>query len=103
MLITFMTFQVRHCCFCRSVGDSISLHHSDSVSCETYIYSSLFTARTQQKYVSFRRKSICLLLLISGDIEQCPGPEHEINADFADMLRGSRITRGMFTIKSRLK
>ena len=36
---------------------------------------------------------LCLLLLISGDIEQCPcpGPEHEINADFADMLRGSGI------------
>ena len=41
-----------------------------------HIYSSLFAGEVHQQIIYWRRKSfVCLLLLLCGDIEMCPGPQ----------------------------
>ena len=61
--------------YCTDNGISITL----LVPCvnfeETFTYSSLYIGKRVKPVLNSRRKSlICLLLLVCGDVESCPGP-----------------------------
>ena len=73
-LVFILSLAIKNRYFCQPDGVSITLHESDMVTEETYIYSSLFTVKVHKRFTYWRRKSsVCLLLLLCGDIEMCPG------------------------------
>ena len=73
-LILFI-LAVKNRCFCQPDGINITLLQEDVCSEENFICSSLFAAKSHKKYVYQRKGSfLFLLLLMSGDVETCPGP-----------------------------
>ena len=75
-LVFLLSLAIKNRYFCQPDGVSITLHESDTVTEETHIYSSLFTVKVHERFTYWRRKSsVCLLLLLCGDIEMCPGPQ----------------------------
>ena len=86
---SYFIFLAIICCFCvtkakfvQEDGISITMHVSGVFEGdeETFFTSSLFVCKPKRNvYMLFdqRRKSLCLiLLLLCGDIEQCPGPSN---------------------------
>ena len=84
--------------FCTNDGISITLNAEDLFEYETYAFSSVFVQR--KKCSTYRPKSLlCLLLIICGDVETCPGPVN--TTSFLSNLKGMHIyhqnIRGLFT------
>ena len=86
---------MRNRSFCQPDEISITLLYPDNVTTDTHIYSSLFVAKTHERYSysSNRKKGLLyLLLIICGDVETCPGPDHQdTNASLKDLLRGNGL------------
>ena len=62
-------------CFCQSDGISITLRDEDVYCTENFICSSLFGTKVHEKYLYQRKRSFFyLLLLMCGDVKNCPGP-----------------------------
>ena len=75
-LVFILSLAIKNRYFCQPDGVSITLHESDMVTEETHIYSSLFTVKVHERFTYWQRKtSVCLLLLLCGDIKMCPGPQ----------------------------
>ena len=75
-LLFILSLAIKNRYFCQPDGIIITLHESDMVTGETHIYSLLFTGKVHERFTYWRRKiSVCLLLLLCGDIEMCPGPQ----------------------------
>ena len=75
-LVFILSLAIKNRYFCKPDGVSITLHESDMVTEETHIYLSLFTGKVHERFTYWQRKSsVCLLLLLCGDIEMCPGPQ----------------------------
>ena len=73
-LIAVVLFQVNKKSFCTNDGVSITLHAKDLFETETFAFSSLFVQK--KNYSKFQPKSLlCLLIIICGDVETCPGPD----------------------------
>ena len=74
-LFNFGSFAVKPRCFCQSDTISITLLEENVYYTENFICSSLFATKVHEKYVYQRKRNfLCLLLLICGDVEKCPGP-----------------------------
>ena len=74
MFILFLTIKNRY--FCQPDGVNIALHKSDMITEETHIHSLLFAGKVHEKFTYWQRKSsVCLLLLLCGNIEMSPGPQ----------------------------
>ena len=77
--IPFFLFQnvviiVVCCCICQPDGISITLLVEDVYCTKNFICSSLFLTKVHEKFVYQRKRSFsCLLLLMCGDVEKCPG------------------------------
>ena len=75
IFFVFVVFTVKNRCFITSDGISITLLKEEIICKENYVCSSLFVTRAHQRYI-YKRKMcfLCLLLLMCGDVEKCPGP-----------------------------
>lgn len=74
-IFVIVCFLVKKPNYCTDDAISITLLISCDNSEETFKYSSLYVGKRVKSVVNFRRKSlICILLLVCGDIESCPGP-----------------------------
>ena len=76
VLMIFITFMVNKQSFCQPDGISITLNKPDIFSGETFIYSSLYTSKIHRCLRPKSKSLLCLLLLLCGDVEQCPGPSY---------------------------
>ena len=73
--LILVAFAVKPRCFCQSNAISITLLEENVYCTENFICSSLFATKVHEKYVYQRKRNfLCLLLLICGDVEKCPGP-----------------------------
>ena len=77
-LLVIINFQVKKSAFVDSdsIGLSIAGKELDN-SKETFILSSLWQIRRRKRDIhvrSSRQSFVCLLILMCGDIESCPGP-----------------------------
>ena len=69
-----VVFFVVCCCICQPDGISITLLVEDVYCTKNCICSSLFVTKVHEKFVYQRKRSFsCLLLLMCGDVEKCPG------------------------------
>ena len=91
-LVFILSLAIKNRYFCQPDRVSITLHESDMVTEETHIYSSLFAGKVHEKFTCWQRKSsICLLLLLCGDIEMCPGPQIPSLTDDKNKLCNNRV------------
>ena len=89
--VFYASFLVRKPCFYQDDGISITLFGKSNQTDESFVFSSLFAAKTNF-YVRWRRKSLlCILLLICGDIEACPGPTQTTTLEDITRMRGIKI------------
>ena len=71
---------------------------------ENFIFSSIWNYRVRYPNLRYSRKSlICLLILLCGDVERCPGPNDRCLPELIDLLKSRGISmlhqnvRGLFT------
>ena len=87
LTLIFATFLVKRESFCTPDGISITLYELDLFEGETFIHSTLYITK-KSHYFRPRSKSLfCLLLLICGDIEQCPGPYNGLTDNVQQFCR----------------
>ena len=53
---------------------------------ESYVFSSLYAARVKGCSLSRSRNLVCMLLILSGDVEICLGPESISREEFIHFL-----------------
>lgn len=77
MFLAFiLSLAIKNLYFCQPDGVGITLHESDMPTEEINIYSSLLAGKVHEKFTYWQRKSsVCLLLLLCGNIEMSPGPQ----------------------------
>ena len=75
-LMVIFIFYIKKPSFNTPDGVSIALREKDLYdnNTDTFIYSSLWITKQERNYKHSTKNLIHLLLLICGDIEQCPGP-----------------------------
>ena len=72
--LILVALAVKSRCFCQPDGISITLLEEVYYT-ESFICSLLFATKVHEKYVYQRKSSfLCLLLLMCGNVEKCPGP-----------------------------
>ena len=78
LLLVIINFQVKKIAFVGSDSIGLTIAGKESVSSkETFILSSSWQAKRAKRNIHVRssmQSFLCLLILMSGDIESCPGP-----------------------------
>ena len=89
IFMIYVSFLVSKPNFCTSDGISVTFMQEDTKFEESFTYSVLFIQRKLLPSINTRRKSLfCLLLLVCGDVERCPGPSLFSNkSDFTYCIR----------------
>lgn len=64
----------------------LSLKFVEDSSQESYVFSSLYAARVKGCSLNRSRNLVCMLLILSGDVEICPGPESMSREEFIHFL-----------------
>ena len=73
-VIIYLVFYVKKPSFVVPDGVSITVGKEDLYNVESFICSSLWVAKREINYKNCNKSVVCLLHLLCGDIETCPGP-----------------------------
>ena len=88
LLFIFISFTTRKESFCQP--DEISSKGITNGVNESFSFSSMF-AENQKRYIRYSKKSLCLLLLVCGDISPNPGPQPSPSLKRFTRKRGFKI------------